>query len=135
MFTDDVVLKDVPWPLLIRARTGAEVDAVISSVVLARMAEVGSVETLTRVAEAAEAARGASTEPATAEQKLDALSAIADFEDWYCGNGFRPRPRHVGVLDGLSDPVVGIVADGARALVRAGSPALQKTLGEALEQV
>ena len=136
MFTDDTDLTHVPWQLLIRARTVDEVDAVISSVVLGRLSEVGSVETIRRVAEAAEGARSAATEPATAEQKLSALSAVADFDDWYCGNGpHRPWPHRGDVLDTVSDPVISIVADGARQLVKAGSPALQKTVGEALQQV
>src|SRR5205814_9581207 len=83
---------------------------------------------------AAEGARGASTEPATAEQKLSALSAVADFDDWYCGNGpRRPWPHRGDVLDTVSDPVISIVAEGARQLVNAGSPTLRKTVGEALE--
>lgn len=136
MFTEDADLSHVPWQLLIRARTVGEVDAVISSVVLGRLAEVGSVETIRLVAEAAHGARGASTEPATAEQKLSALSAVADFDDWYCGTvPHRPWPHRGDVLDTISDPVISIVADGARELVRAGSPALQKTVGEALQQI
>jgi hypothetical protein len=136
MFTEDADLSHVPWQLLIRARTLGELDAVISSVVLGRLSEVGSVETIRRVAEAAEGARSAATEPATAEQKLSALSAVADFDDWYCGNGpRRPWPHRGDVLDTVSDPVISIVADGARQLVKAGSPALQKTVGEALQQV
>jgi hypothetical protein len=136
MFTEDADLSHVPWQLLIRARTVGEVDAVISSVVLGRLAEVGSVETIRAVAEAAHAARGAASEPATAEQKLSALSAVADFDDWYCGNGpRRPWPHRGDVLDTVSDPVISIVAEGARTLVTAGSPALQKTMGEALQQI
>jgi hypothetical protein len=136
MFTDDTDLSHVPWQLLIRARTASEVDSLIASVVLGRIAEIGSVETVRFVAEAAQAARGASTEPATAEQKLSALSAVADFDDWYCGNGpRRPWPHRGDVLDTVSDPVISIVAEGARELVKAGSPALQKTVGEALDQI
>jgi hypothetical protein len=136
MFLDDADLSHVPWQLLIRARTTSEVDAVIASVVLARLAEVGSVEAIRAVAEAAHGARGASTEPATAEQRLSALSAVADFDDWFCGNGpRRPWPHRGDVLDTVSDPVISIVADGARTLVGAGSPALQKTVGEALAQL
>lgn len=133
MFLDDVDLSHVPWQLLIRARTVSEVDAVIASVVLGRLAEVASVETVRRVAEAAQGARLGDSEPATPEQKLSALSAVADFDDWYCGNGpRRPWPHRGDVLDTVSDPVVSIVAEGARTLVGVGSPALQKTVGEAL---
>jgi hypothetical protein len=136
MFTEDADLSHVPWQLLIRARTASEVDSLIASVVLGRLAEVGSVDTVRLVAEAAHGVRGVATEPATAEQKLTALSAIADFDDWYCGNGpRRPWPHRGDVLDTVSDPVISIVAEGARELVKAGSPALQKTVGEALAQI
>jgi hypothetical protein len=135
MFTEDTDLSHVPWQLLIRARTVDEVDAVISSVVLGRLAEIASVESVRLVAEAAHAARGASEEKAGAEQKLSALTAVADFE-WYCGTGpHRPWPHRGDVLDTLSDPVTSLVARGARELVGAGSPALQKTMGEALERL
>ena len=135
MFTDDTDLTHVPWQLLIRARTGDEVDAVISSVVLGRLAEIASVESVRLVAEAAHAAQGASGEKAGAEQKLSALAAVADFE-WYCGTGpHRPWPHRGDVLDTLSDPVTSLVARGARELVGAGSAALQKTMGEALERL
>jgi hypothetical protein len=136
MITEDADLSHVPWQLLIRARTASEVDSLIASVVLGRLAEVGSVDTVRLVAEAAQGVRGVATEPATAEQKLTALSAIADFDDWYCGNGpRRPWPHRGDVLDTVSDPVISIVAEGARELVKAGSPALQKTVGEALAQI
>jgi hypothetical protein len=136
MFLDDVDLSHIPWQLLIRARTVSEVDAVIASVVLGRLAEVASVETVRRVAEAAQSARVDSSEPATPEQRLSALSAVADFDDWYCGNGpRRPWPHRGDVLDTISDPVVSIVADGARELVKVGSPSLQKTVGEALGSI
>ena len=136
MYIDDTDLTHVPWQLLIRARTVSEVDSILSSVVLARLAEVASVESVRLVADAAHAARGASDEQAGAEQKLSALSAIADFDDWYCGNGpRRPWPHRGDVLDTIADPVTSIVARGARELLGAGSPALQKTLGEALERL
>jgi hypothetical protein len=136
MFTDDTDLTHVPWQMLIRARTVDEVDAVISSVVLGRLAEIASVESVRLVAEAAHAARGASEEKAGAEQKLSALTAVADFDDWYCGTvPRRPWPHRGDVLDTLSDPVTSLVARGARELVGAGSAALQKTMGEALERL
>jgi hypothetical protein len=136
MFTEDTDLTHVPWQLLIRARTVSEVDAVISSVVLGRLAEVASLESVRLVAEAAHAAQGASDEKAGADQKLSALTAVADFDDWYCGNGpRRPWPHRGDLLDTVSDPVTSIVARGARELVGAGSPALQKTVGEALERL
>ncbi len=39
------------------------------------------------------------------------------------------------MLDDVSDPVTTLVTDGALRLVEAGSPGLQKTLGEALGQI
>jgi hypothetical protein len=136
MFTEDTDLSHVPWQLLIRARTVAEVDTVISSVVLGRLAEVASVDEVRLVAEAARGAHGDKAEPASAEQKLSALTAVAEFDEWYCGNGpRRPWPHRGDVLDVVSDPVTSLVARGARELVGAGSPALQKTVGEALEQL
>jgi hypothetical protein len=136
MFTDDTDLTHVPWQLLIRARTVDEVDAVLASVALARIAEVASVESVRVVAEAANAARGASREKAGAQQKLSALAAVAEFDDWYCGSvPHRPWPHRGDVLDTVSDPVTSIVARGARELVGAGSPALLKTIGEALERL
>jgi len=135
MFTDDTDLSKVPWQLLIRARTVGEVDAVIASVVLNRIAEIGSVETVRVVARAAEEAGGVADEEATPEQKLGALGAVAEFDEFYCGNGW-PRPfPHRRVLDDVSDPVTSMVARGAQELVGAGSPALQKTLGEALGRI
>jgi hypothetical protein len=135
MLTEDTDLSHVPWQLLIRARTVDEVDAVISSVELGRLAEVASVEAVRTLADAAGRARGAAPEPATAEQKLSVLSAVADFDDWYCGSvPRRPWPHRGDVLDSVSDPVTAQVARGARELVGAGSQALQKTVGEALEQ-
>jgi len=134
MFTEDTDLTKVPWQLLIRARTVGEVDAVIASVVLNRIVEVGSTHVVQTVARAAADGLGGNDEPATAEQKLGALSAVADFDEWYCGNGPRPYP-HRGVLAEVSDPVAVLVTQGARQLVEAGSPGLQKTLGEALGQI
>jgi hypothetical protein len=135
MFTEDTDLTKVPWQLLIRARTVGEVDAVIASVVLNRIVEVGSTHVVQTVARAAADGLGANDEPATAEQKLGALSAVADFDEWYCGNGPRWPYPHRGVLDEVSDPVAVLVTRGARQLVEAGSPGLQKTLGEALGQI
>jgi hypothetical protein len=135
MFTDDTDLTKVPWQLLIRARTVSDVDAVLASVVLNRLAEVGSTEAVHAIARAASQVGGAADEPATPEQKLGALSAVAEFDDFYCGNGPRWPWPHRGVLDNVSDPIISIVREGAVQLVKAGSPALQKVLGEALGQI
>src|SRR5690242_3878925 len=103
MFTDDTDLSKVPWQLLIRARTVAELDAVIASVVLNRIAEIGSTHVVQTVARAAAEGVGSHDEPATAEQKLGALSAVAEFDDFYCGNGPRWPFPHRGVLGEVSD--------------------------------
>jgi hypothetical protein len=137
MFDQDTDLSHIPWQLLIRARTVSEIDAVVSSVVLARVAEVASVEVTRKVAVAASEAAGASSERASAEQVVAALVAAADFDDWYCGTvPHRPWPRRGDLLDDISDPIASIVLEGARRLVGAGgSEALQKTLGQALAEV
>ena len=139
MFTEDTDLSHVPWQLLIRARTVAEVDAVVSSVVLGRLAEVASVEVIRRVATAATEAAGVGAgERATPEHVLGALGAAADFDDWFCGTPPRPRPwPHRGdLLDEVSDPITPMVVAGALRLVEAGgSDALQKTLGQVLAEV
>ena len=139
MFTEDTDLSHVPWQLLIRARTIAEVDAVVSSVVLGRLAEVASVEVIRRVATAATEAAGVGAgERATPEHVLGALGAAADFDDWFCGTPPRPRPwPHRGdLLDEVSDPITPMVVAGALALVEAGgSDVLRKTLGQVLAEV
>jgi hypothetical protein len=137
MFDQDTDLSHIPWQLLIRARTVSEIDAVVSSVVLARVAEVASVEMTRKVAVAASEAAGASSERASAEQVVAALVAAADFDDWYCSTmSHRTWPRHGGLLDDLSDPIASIVFEGAQRLVGAGgSETLQKTLGQVLTEV
>ena len=139
MFDQDTDLSHIPWQLLIRARTVAEVDAVVTSVVLGRLAEVASVEVIRKVASAAsEVARSGAGEQATPEHVLGALGAAADFDDWFCGTPPRPRPwPHRGdLLDQISDPITPLVIAGAIRLVEAGgSEALQKTVGQALAQV
>jgi hypothetical protein len=121
MFDQDTDLSHIPWQLLIRARTVAEVDAVVSSVVLGRLAEVASVEVVRRVASAAsEVARFGSDEKATPEHVV----------------GPRPWPHRGDLLDEISDPIASLVIAGALRLVEAGgSEALQKTVGQALAEV
>jgi hypothetical protein len=129
---------NVPWQLLIRARTASEIDAVVSSMVVARISEVASLDVARLVAGAATRAAGASQEKATPAQMVAALSAAADFDEWYCGT---PYPRHWphrrgDLFDEVSDPITALVVDGARQLVEAGgSEALQKTLGQALAEI
>ena len=128
----------VPWQLLIRARFAHELDAVLASVVVARVGAVSSVEITRKVAEVATQAITADREKATATSKMRALSAAADFDDWWCGT---PWPRHWppkphGVFDDLSDPIAELVIDQALTMVRAGgSEGLQKSLGEVLAEV
>jgi hypothetical protein len=128
---------NVPWQLLIRARFAHEIDAVLASVVAARVGAVAPVQVAARVVEAALHARGADIEKVTAATKVRALSAAADFDDWWCGT---PWPRHWppkphGIFDDLGDPIAPLVIEQALAMVRAGgSEALQKTLGEVLAE-
>jgi hypothetical protein len=133
-FTD---FSKVPWQLLIRARTVSEIDAIVSSVVLARVSEVASVDIIRTVAVAAAESARDSAEEATPEQVVAALVAAADFDDWYCRTvPHRPWPRRGDLFDELSDPIAPIVLEGAQRLVGAGgSESLQKTLGQALAEV
>ena len=128
----------VPWQLLIRARYAHELDAVLASVVVARVGAVASVDITRQVASVAQDAITADREKVTAATKVRAMSAAADFDDWWCGT---PWPRHWppkprGVFDDLSDPIAGLVIEQALTMVRAGgSEALQKSLGEVLAEV
>jgi hypothetical protein len=128
----------VPWQLLIRARYAHEIDAVLASVVVARVGAVASDGVTRKVATVAQDAISPDREKVSAAGKLRALSAAADFDDWWCGT---PWPRHWppkphGVLDDLSDPIMGLVVEQALTMVRAGgSEALQKALGDVLDEV
>ena len=129
---------NVPWQLLIRARYAYEVDAVLASVVVARVGAVASVEITRQVAAVAQDAITAEREKATAATKVRAMSAAAEFDDWWCGTPW-PRqwpPKPHGALDDFSDPIAGLVIEQALTMVRAGgSPALQKSLGDVLVEV
>lgn len=128
---------NVPWQLLIRARFVHELDAILASVVVARVGAVASVEITRKVAEVAAQAVGAEREKVTAGTKVRAVSAVADFDDW-CGTPWPRRwpPKSHGVFDDLSDPMAGLVIEQALSMVRAGgSEALQKSLGEVLAEV
>jgi hypothetical protein len=69
---------------------------------------------------------------------MRALSAAADFDDWWCGT---PWPRHWppkphGVFDDFADPITSLVVEQALGMVKAGgSDALQKSLGDVLAEV
>ncbi len=128
----------VPWQLLIRARYAHEVDAVVASIAVSAVSAVASASVADEVARAG---RGAALDqertPATPDQQLTALTALADFDDW-CGTWWRhwwgpgPRPH---VLDDAGDPIASLVLDRVASLVEnAGSPALRRTLGAALGQ-
>ena len=130
-------VNNVPWQLLIRARYAYEIDAVLASVVVARVGEVASASIGRKVAEVAQEAVTAEREKATSTGRLRALSAVADFDDW-CGNSW-PRPwppKPHGVFDDVSDPITELVIEHALTMVRSGgSEALQKTLGDVLAEV
>jgi hypothetical protein len=129
---------NVPWQLLIRARYAHEIDAVLASVVVARVGAVASLDVARKVAAVASDAITAEREKATAPAKVRALSAAAEFDDWWCGNSW-PRhwpPKPHSVFDDLGDPISGLVIEQALTMVRAGgSEALQKTLGDVLAEV
>jgi hypothetical protein len=127
----------VPWQLLIRARYANEVDALVASVVVRQVARFASVKVTEQLT--ASAGEGLALSPRDevgAEQRVGALSAVADFDEICPRNWpFRWPPRPHG-FDDLSDPISAVVVAGALDLVRsAGSEALNKTLGEALTQV
>jgi hypothetical protein len=120
---------NVPWQLLIRARLVDEIDAALASSIVRAVAQVGSREQVVEVARAAHAGL-APREEATSEQRVSAIDAAAEFDDW-CGNGLHwPRPHG---LDEVGDPAVVVVYAAARQLVQAGGSAnLQKSLGPVL---
>jgi hypothetical protein len=122
----------VPWQLLIRARLQDEVDAALASTIVRAVADVGSQAQVVEVARAAHA--GLASRPvgerASAQQRIAAIDAAAEFDD-YCGNGYRwPIPHH---LQEFGDPAVLGVLAAAEQLVKAGSENLQKAMGPALQ--
>jgi hypothetical protein len=120
---------NVPWQLLIRARLVDEIDAALASTIVRAVAQVASREQVVELARAAHAGF-APREKATAEQRISAVDAAAEFDDW-CGNGLHwPRPHG---LEELGDPAAVVVFAAARQLVQAGASAnLQKTMGPVL---
>jgi hypothetical protein len=96
------------------------------------------VDVTRQVAAVAQNAVTAEREKVTAATKVRALSAAADFDDWWCGT---PWPRHWppkphSVFDDLGDPIAGLVIEQALDMVRAGgSEGLQKSLGDVLVEV
>lgn len=131
MYAEFQDIGKVPWQLLIRARTAAELDAVIATTVVSAISEVGSRGLTQRVAKAAIAGVSKSQTPAEPTSRTAVIDAAADFDE-RCGNGLRwpPRPRHI--VDELGDPAVYTVLTAARELVKAGSDELQEALGSAL---
>lgn len=129
----------VPWRLLIRARYTYEIDAVVASIAVSAIAAVAAEAIVGETARTARAATsGSDRKPATAEHRLAALGAIADFEE-FCGTyphhwwGPGPRPHY---LDQFGDAIAPLVIDQVAALVeRAGSSDLQAALGQTLGQV
>jgi hypothetical protein len=126
----------VPWRLLIRARYAHEIDAVVASVAVAAVAAVAPRSVVEATARAATVV--GERKPATAEQRLAALSAVADFEE-FCGTyphhwwGPGPRPHY---LDEVGDAITPLVLDQVALLVeRAGSGGLRNALGGALGNV
>ena len=128
---------NVPWQLLIRARFAHELDAVLASVVVARVGAVASYEVTRQVAEVAAKAVTAERVKVTSNGKLRAITAAWEFDDW-CGTWW-PRPwppKKQGSFDDLYDPITVLVIEQALEMVRAGgSEDLVKSLGEALTEV
>lgn len=127
---DNIDFKTIPWQLLIRARYAYEVDAIVASTVARRVSEVASTNVAQAVTAAArESVSGGNREHAAPESKVAALSALADWEDNWCGTPY-PHHPHFGQL---GDPIAEVVLGQALEVVRrAGSEELQKTLGSAL---
>jgi hypothetical protein len=113
-----------------------ELDAVLASVVLDRVAEVAPVEVTQVLAERSTKVDHHRPVEATAEQRVAFLQAVLDFDDW-CGTPWPrrpwPGPRRFG---DLADPIAGMVlAKAAETFHAAGSPALQETLGDTVAEL
>jgi len=126
----------VPWQLLIRARFVHEIDAVIASRVVTRLAPALGREKAVRLAAAGTVRRG--KEEATDAHIVGALRGLAAWEegDGICPENwpFRWPPKKKGFED-FDDPMVLAVIDGTFDLLRSGSPALQESLGAALREI
>jgi hypothetical protein len=126
--------ENVPWQLLIRARYVHEIDALVASVVFNKIAAVASTDVAVAVAQAARSAVP-SSEHATAEHKVAALSAVMDFDGPLCGTRYPGWWHGPHRLEGVSDPIASVVLAKAAELVnRAGSEELQKNLGGVLSE-
>ena len=131
-FDMDTSIKGLPWQLIIRARYVDEIDALLASIIAARVAQVASAETAHAVASAAQrAGRVSQRREASAEQRVAAFEAIADWEDNWCWTW--PHPWPGPRFDDVSDALAGMVMAHAAELVKVGgSEQLQVTLGAAL---
>jgi hypothetical protein len=129
---DNIDFSTIPWQLLIRARYAYEVDAVIASIVARQVSAVAPTSIAHAVTAAArESVSTGNREYAAPEARVTALSALADWEDNWCGTPY-PHHPHFGEL---GDPMSEVVLGQALELVRrAGSEGLQKTLGSALAE-
>ncbi len=124
----------VPWQLLIRARLAHELDAVIASLVVRQVGAVIGDKHAMVLARSARVAR--SGEKAGAEQKVGALSLLADWDGEICPPNwpFRWPPRKRG-FEELDDPIAVLGIDRALELVTFGSAGLQQSLGGALKEL
>src|SRR4051794_4495486 len=133
MYAEFQDIGNVPWQLLIRARTAAELDAAIAVAIVSAVSEVGSRDLAERVVKAAVAGvtPRSSQGPLEATARVAAIDAAAEFEE-RCGNGLKwpPRPRHL--VDIYGDPSLVTVLSAARGLLEAGSDQLRQSLGESL---
>ncbi|MCW2754293.1 MAG: hypothetical protein JWQ32_1704 [Marmoricola sp.] len=127
---DNIDFSSIPWQLLIRARYAYEVDAVIASIVARQVTAFAPTNVAHAVTAAArESVSGANREHATPEAKVTALSAVADYDDNWCGTPYPHHPHFSELGDPLSEVVI---AQSLELVQRAGSEELQKTLGSAL---
>lgn len=134
-YTIDGMPDYVPWPLLIRAKFVHEIDAVLASIIIERVGQVASAAVTRKLVEAAHAGVGkVEAKVATAEQRVMALNAVLDWDDW-CGTPWpRHWPPHHGLgFDDVSDPITTVLKAKSLDLVKvAGSEHLQVSLGAAL---
>jgi hypothetical protein len=131
----DVDLTTIPWPLLIRARFAHELDTLIASSIVRAVAQHGSQQLASKVAQAAFAGVARhSTSELSPESRMRALGALADYDDGICPPWWPWRGPRPHFLDEIGDPAVVNVLEQSLALLKAaGSTELQRTLTPALQ--
>lgn len=138
----------VPWQLLIRARFVKELDALVATTIVNKVAQVASAKVVAQVATAAaEAMRAAPADKLSRTARSEALTAMADFIDicppWWPWPWPWPGPRppwwfrdQENPFEQVGTPYEGLVLEGALDLLgRAGSPQLQEQLGGTIREL